>query len=185
MKHRNEKNKTKETTPTFEEDRESFVESIRSKSLRIDRKAETPTAVAEWLANRLHEFDLIKRFGELEKSEGRKVPPCFPARCDLLEEMHRLSQTLTDKPKLTSLASLMLEMLSSHVGRLSLDGYSNVDWYAENMERQIRRNEFDWKRKHLDDDQVTSVLRRVPQFWKRLNQPIRNCYCRQRMNRRP
>lgn len=186
MKAKREKNKKKETTPEFEEDRESFVKSIQSKSRRVDRGAETHTAIAEWLANRLPEFDLIKRFGELEKKEGRKVSPCFPARCDLLkEEMHRLSQALAEKPKLTSLASLVMEMLSLQVGRLSLDGYSNVDRYAEEMERRIQNREFDWKKRHLDDPKVSSVLRQVPELWKSLNEPVPNCYCRQCMSRRP
>lgn len=176
----------KDTTPTFEEDRESFVKSIQSKSRRVDRGAETHTAIAEWLANRLHEFDLIKRFGELEKNEGRKVPPCFPTRCDLLkEEMRRLSEALAEKPKLTSRASLVLEMLSLQVGRLTMDGYSNVDQYAEEMDRRIQGLEFDWKKRHLDDPEVTSVLRRFTRLSKRLNEPVRNCYCRQCMNRRP
>lgn len=175
-----------ETTPIFEEDREDFVKAIQSKSRRVDRQAETNTAVAQWLANRLPEFDLIKRFGELEKNEGRKVPPCFPVRCDLLrEEMHQLSQALADQPNLTSLASLVMEMLSLQVGRLSLDGYSNVDHFAEEMERQMQRNEFDWKKRHADDDQVTFIVRQVHQLWIRLNQPIQNCYCRQCMYRRP
>lgn len=186
MKNKREKTKAEETTPEFEEDRESFVKSIQSKSRRPDRGAESHKEIAEWLANRLHEFDLIKRFGELEKNEGRKVPPCFPVRCNLLkEEMHRLSQALAEKPKLTSLASLVMEMLSLQVGRLSMDGYSNVDRYAEDMEQRIQNREFDWKKRHLDDPKVTSVLRKVPELWKRLNEPVRNCYCRQCMNRRP
>lgn len=186
MKDKGKKSQGKGTTPSFEEDRENFVKSIQSKSRRIDRGAATHTEIAEWLANRLHEFDLIKRFGELEKNEGRKVPPCFPIRCDLLKgEMRRLSHALAAKPKRTSLASLVMEMLSLHVGRLSLDGYSDVDLYAEEMERKIQERELDWKKRHLEDDRVTSVLRRVPGVWKRFNEPVRNCYCRQCMNRRP
>lgn len=172
--------------PAFEEDRESFVKVIQSKSRRVDRRAESHATVAEWLSNHFYEVDMIKRFGELEKNEGRKVPPCFSVRCDLLkEEMHRLSQALADQPNLTSFASLVMEMLSLQVGRLSMDGYSNIDEYAEGIEQQIKRNEFDWKKRHAHDDQITLVLSLVRPLWKRLNEPIRNCYCRQCMNRRP
>lgn len=129
---------------------------------------------------------MIKRFGEFEKKEGRKLPPCLPVRCDLLkEEARRLSQALADKPNLTSFASLVMEMLSLQVGRLSMDGYSDIDKYAECTERQMQRNEFDWKKRHANDDQVTLVLSLVRPLWKRLNEPIRGCYCRQCMNRRP
>lgn len=180
------KGERKQTTPTFEEDRERFVRSIQSKSRRVDRGAETHAVIAEWLTNRLYEFDLIKRFGELEENEGRKVPPCFPVRCNLLkEEVRRLGEALADQPNLTSSASLVMEMLSLQVGRLSLDGYSSVDYYAEDIEQRIKKNDFDWKKRHAHDAQITVILGPALQVWNRLNQFVRNCYCRQCMHRRP
>lgn len=176
----------KQMTPTFEEDRESLVKAIQSKSRRVDRGAETHAAIAEWLANHRYEFDLIKRFGELEKKEGRKVPLCFPVRCNLLKEaLRRLSEELAGQPNSTSRASLVMEMLSLQVGRLSMDGYSSVDAYAEDIERRIQKNDFDWKKRHAHDNQITVILCQVLPVWNRLNQPVRNCYCRQCMNRRP
>ncbi|OQD74091.1 hypothetical protein PENDEC_c012G05634 [Penicillium decumbens] len=126
---------------TFELDREELFNSLMHQSRLIDEKPETYKSVAQYLVKVSSELDHFKRLAlaELPKqTDGRKVPRCFPTRCDMIkEEMQKLSQGLANKSLPPSVGSLLTEMFAVQVGRLTLDGYSHssTDNLPEIMER--------------------------------------------------
>ncbi|KAJ5666187.1 uncharacterized protein N7477_008635 [Penicillium maclennaniae] len=170
----------RDNKPTFEQDRESLYNSLMHRSRLINREPEKYMTVAVYLTKIAPEFDKIKHLaGKLQK-QGRGVPLCFPARCDMIkEEMQRLSQGLTGKTLPPDLGSLLIEMLAIHFGRLTLDGNSTADEFPQALERKIGSNQFDWKKRNKIDRKGQLVVRYAHPIFVRLNQAIPGCQCLQ------
>jgi len=159
----------------------------------IDEKPETYKSVAQYLVKVSSELDHFKRLAlaELPKqTDGRKVPRCFPTRCDMIkEEMQKLSQGLANKSLPPSVGSLLTEIFAVQVGRLTLDGYSHssTDNLPEIMERRhgcrTDMKQFDWAERNVIDHKGQLIIRHVHPIFIRLNQVVPRCYCVQCTNR--
>lgn len=177
---KNHRNFNRECNPTFEQDRESFYKSLMHRSRLINREPEKYKVIAQYLTKVATEFDKIKQIAETFQKNGRDVPLCFPARCDMIKkEMQKLSQGLTSKTLPPALGSLLIEMLAIHFGRLTLDANSTVDDFSQALERKIGSNQFDWKRRNKIDQKGQLIVRYAHPIFVRLNQAVQPCQCLQ------
>ncbi|KAJ5133464.1 hypothetical protein N7448_001508 [Penicillium atrosanguineum] len=177
-------NSKQEHNPTFEQDRESFYKSLMHRSRLINREPEKYMEIAQYLTKVAREFDKIKQLADISQGNGRDVPLCFPARCDMIkEEMQKLSQGLTSRSLPPALGSLLIEMLAIHSGRLTLDGSSTAVDLSQALERKIGSNQFDWKRRNKIDRKGQLIVRYAHQIFVRLNQAVPRCQCLQCVRR--
>jgi hypothetical protein len=174
------RSKRERKAPTFEQDRESLYKSLMHRSRLINREPGMYQSIALYLAKIAPEFDKIKQLAELAQRDGRDVPSCFPARCDMIkEEIEKLSQGLTSKSLPPLLGSLLIEIFAIHFGRLTLDGNSTADPFPQALERKIGSNQFDWKSRNVIDRKGQLVVRYAHPIFVRLNQAVPWCACLQ------
>lgn len=165
----------------FAVERKKVVQKMMHYSRKIDQQPETYESVANLATKWAKELDSVKQIAETEKHLlGKRVPYCLKTRCSLIqEELHKLSQRLTDRSVLPTTASLVIEILAVHVGSLTMNGYDGNDQYAEKISDKAEKKDFEWKQRHSMDDDVTSVIRGVFKFSLYMNPPEQGCYCRQ------
>jgi hypothetical protein len=151
-------------------------------SRKVDNREDSRQETAEFLARYARELAVV---GRLASTTGhllwQQTAGCFIENCLKLEtEFQSASRELTDKnvPCSQERASLMIEILAVQIGRLTLDPYGD-DGYAKEMNLRAANKEYEWKKRHAQDDATFSIIRGVFKPSLHLNQRSQSCPCRQ------
>lgn len=170
------------TAATMIDNRTSVVNKLMHYSRKIDNREDSRQETAEFLARCAHELAVV---GRLASTTGhllwQQTARCFIENCLRLEtELQSASRELTDKdvPCSQERASLMIEMFAVQIGRLTLDPYGD-DEYAKEMNLRAANKEYEWKKRHAQDDDTFSIIRGVFKLSLHLNQQLQFCPCRQ------
>ena len=165
------------------DNRASLVNKLMHYSRKIDHRKDSFQETANFLARCASELAMVGKLASTtDQLLYQRTAACFIQKCTRLEtELHNASKELTDRTFFCSQerASLLIEMLAVQVGRLTLDPYSGVDKYAMAMDLRATNKEYEWKRRHAQDDDTFSVIRGAFKLSLRLNQRMQFCPCLQ------
>ncbi|KAJ5166802.1 uncharacterized protein N7482_005583 [Penicillium canariense] len=118
--------------------------------------------------------------------EGSDVPSCFQRRCNLITSA-LLEQAALLEPRacLVDQCCQALYYIRLQVGRLTVEGHSNVDSYVELMESMVdsRISEIQTRRCLADEDSE-ALLGRIEMSFRMMNREQPGCSCNQCRKRR-
>jgi hypothetical protein len=170
---------------TFQKTRKTLVASLQKTSTTLYANP-TPTQIQDLttthLPTLLTQIDTLLTDGEFEETiTDTALPLCFRPRCKQLRAELAWTQTVlgaNPSPALASYAGVVLEMIALQVGRLVVDGLSDGDGFADEMERLVVEFEEGVKgRERLGDEGAEERERQVEMVWERLNRAYEGCGC--------
>jgi len=150
-------------------------------SRKVDQQPDSYKTAAEFLTRCAEE---LARFSHLPVTAPKLlrgfVPPCFGERCTrLVRELQRAGRTLQDQtaPVSPKMASLVIEILAVQLGRLTIGPSRDKDEYAAAMDLRMEKKDYEWKKRHIQDEDVTAMVRAVFNLSFKLSQRVEGCSC--------
>lgn len=160
----------------FADERDAFVNTFRSICQSLFQQRESTYKIAKWLDQLAYEFDLFKIIAETER-----VSRCFRMKCDLIKHtIQDTSDILKTRPNSEREVAEMLDMIATHIGRLTLSRRKGVDLYAENMNRLAEETNTQWQTRRRAASPATERKQRgLHEIWVRLHLTVPGCVCLQ------
>ncbi|KAJ5650983.1 uncharacterized protein N7484_004706 [Penicillium longicatenatum] len=140
-------------------------------------------AMADILQELAAKFDIIKM---IAYEEGAKPGRCYGLKCDVIRStLHEVRRRLEKDPESRLQMAEVLDMLSKHIGRLSLSGYTAENVFAIRMDKMIdvvgKRFQETWPE---EDCEGESKFLELYAIWNRLCVTMPSCGCLQCGKRR-
>lgn len=123
-------------------------------------------------------FDEIKQAGT---TEGAKAGVCFAHKCDVISNLLQdVSARLEQDPNERYLMADVVDMLSKHVGRLTLNAYENLDVFALRMDAMVSLVEKRFQERTTEaDPELENRNAELYEVWQHLYEVSPSCYCLQ------
>ncbi|KAJ5646355.1 hypothetical protein N7490_002727 [Penicillium lividum] len=113
--------------------------------------------------------------------DGASPGRCYGMKCDVIRTtLHDVRKRLTKDPESRFQMAEVLDMLSKHIGRLSLNGYDSEDVFAFRMDTMIDVVELRFYERTPEED-PEEERKQVELFaiWSRLCVAMPSCACLQ------
>ncbi|KAJ5928173.1 hypothetical protein N7466_007129 [Penicillium verhagenii] len=150
-----------------------------------DPKDDCVPVIADIIEGLAQQFDIVKMTAY---EDGARPGKCFGLKCDVIRAtLHEVRMRLTEDPESRFHMAELVNMISKHVGRLSLNGYDAEDVFAYRQDTMV-----DLVQKRFQEDWPTleegSVAERnhfeLYTNWDRLCVILPSCHCLQCGRRR-
>ncbi|KAJ6095409.1 hypothetical protein N7486_006155 [Penicillium sp. IBT 16267x] len=136
------------------------------------------SVIADIIEDLAAKFDIMKM---VAYEEGASPGRCYGFKCDVIRTtLHDVRRRLAQDPESRSQMAEVLDMLSKHVGRLSLNGYDAEDVFAFRMDTMIdvveKRFQETWPKENFEAERKHIELYAI---WNRLCVAMPSCGCLQ------
>lgn len=136
------------------------------------------TAMADILGDLAARFDIIKM---IAYEDGACPGRCYGLKCDVIRTtLHDVRKRLEEDPESRLQMADVLDMLSKHIGRLSLNAYDTEDVFAIRMDTMIdvveKRFQENWSEEGPEAERRSLELYAI---WGRLCVAMPSCGCLQ------
>lgn len=182
----------------FNSIRKRAYESLEEISSLLDESNPNIPQAVQSLNETLSSLETLQHHATYEEEYRRcNVPTCFPERCKLIREtlqhfililgMESDLQQVGIKKRMISRFVLMIAVLSTHVGRITLDkAEEGLDRLAKHCDNEVLAFDMPWSPLGVDfEGELGGEIDGLVDKWGKLNLAFDGCECLQCLRRGP
>lgn len=179
--------------------RKNACDLLEEVSLLLERPTPDIPQITQNITQSISSLETLQFRAFYEKEHNRcDLPDCLPERFTLIKEIHEhflsifnMESTLEEKgikKRFYRRASLMIAVLSTHVGRITFDrDQGALDRFAKHCDKEVLSMEVPWSSLGVDfgDSELGGMIDGLVSRWEKINLQIDGCECIQCTRRRP